>query len=151
MQSSVLYVLGYTIGALVIADQWLDRWIDRDATAAKVAVTVAVGASVLLTAATHMTAARAAASAAAAEESAAAERARVAAEVRATIAGNIHAIVVEVVAAHQAVVRNAYSDDILTRLTSADDSAHAALASLDSLLAVEVKSSEPAGTPLPVA
>jgi signal transduction histidine kinase len=150
-QFSVLYVLGYTAGALVIADQWLDHWVDLGSTTSKVAITVAVGASVLATAAIQIAGTLASNRARLAAETAAEERARLAAEIHTTIAERIHAIVVEVVAAHQAVVRGAYGDDILSRLTNADDSAHAALASLDRLIEGQTKSTEATGTLLPVA
>jgi hypothetical protein len=47
--------------------------------------------------------------------------------IRESMAASINATIVEIVAAQQAVVRAAHPDDILLRLTSAEDSAHAAL------------------------
>jgi signal transduction histidine kinase len=156
-QLSVLYVLTYTVGALAIADQWLDV----ASGSPKVVVTTAVAALMVLVALTQLriasSAARTRVRTREAEEAAASERARVAAEIHATIHECIHAIVVEVVAAQQAVVRGAYGDDILTRLNSADESAHTALGSLDRLLEVSEPAADPAKTaeaesrPVPVA
>ena len=49
---------------------------------------------------------------------------------RASMAGAINATIVEIVAAQQAVVRAAHPDDILLRLTAAEDQAHTALTAL---------------------
>jgi hypothetical protein len=46
---------------------------------------------------------------------------------RESMAASINATIVEIVAAQQAVVRAAHPDDILLRLTAAEDSAHTAL------------------------
>jgi hypothetical protein len=64
---------------------------------------------------------------------AAAWRARSLADARDVIAARITTTIVEVVAAQQALVRSAHPDDILIRLTAADDAAHAALTTLDQL------------------
>ncbi len=156
-QSSVLYVLTYVVGALAIADQWLDL----ASGSSKVVVTSAFAVVMLLIALvqwrTASSAARARIRIREADETAANERARVAADLHATITERIHAIVVEVVAAQQAVVRGAYGDDILTRLSGADESAHAALASLAPLIADPVLAADPintaeaASSPVPVA
>jgi hypothetical protein len=46
---------------------------------------------------------------------------------RESMTGAVNATIVEIVAAQQAVVRAAHPDDVLHRLTAAEDSAHAAL------------------------
>jgi Tfp pilus assembly protein FimT len=145
---TVLYALGYVIAALVIADQWLSL---GSADTTRITVTVAIVALLVLVALTQWSAAIARRRLADDAAAAAVEQARVAAEVHASITESIHTIVVEVVAAQQAVVRGAYGDDILTRLTGADDNAHDALASLDRLLTGSAAPIEEAGTQQPVA
>jgi len=112
------------LGLLVIADIWVDL------DGSKVTATVLTVALVVLR---QWTAAKSARRTQAAESAAALEHARAAGEVRAVIEAGINSTIVEVVAAQQAVVRSAYADDILTRLNAADESAHAALTSLDLL------------------
>jgi signal transduction histidine kinase len=143
---TVLFALGYLLGALVIADQWLGL----GSGSTKITVTVAISVLLILAALIQWLAVSARSRADAAAAAAATERSRIAAEIHATITERIHAVVVEVVAAQQAVVRAAFVDDILTRLSAADDNAHAALACLDLLLATP-EESEPAGTQQSVA
>ena len=112
------------LGLLAIADIWVD------VAGSKVTATVLTVALVVLR---QWTAAKSARRAHAAENAAELEHARAAGEVRAAVEAGINSTIVEVVAAQQAVVRSAYADDILTRLSAADESAHAALGSLDLL------------------
>lgn len=50
-----------------------------------------------------------------------------------TIANGLNATIVEVVAARQAVVRQAHPDDVMLRLTAAEDNAYEAITALDRL------------------
>jgi acyl-CoA reductase-like NAD-dependent aldehyde dehydrogenase len=80
-------------------------------------------------------AAQALADAATEEERAvdAAQRARVLRERHDAMAEAVNSVIVEIVAAQQAVVRSAYPDDILTRLRAAEDHAHGSLEELAKL------------------
>jgi signal transduction histidine kinase len=59
-----------------------------------------------------------------------AERLRVARELYDAVIAGLNEVIVEAVAAQQAVVRAAHPDDVLMRLRRAEDGAHAALSDL---------------------
>jgi hypothetical protein len=59
-----------------------------------------------------------------------ATRTRIARELYDAVATGLNDVIVETVAAQQAIVREAHADDVLLRLRRAEDGAHAALADL---------------------
>ena len=124
---SLIDTLLYLIGLLIVADVWLDP------PAARIIATVLVLFLLFLVAMKQRRVVAEQRSAHDAEEAATATRAENDAKARVVVTEAIHAIVVEVVAAQQAVVRGAFADDILTRLTAADDNAHTALETLTGL------------------
>lgn len=63
-----------------------------------------------------------------------ATRIRIARELCDAVATGLNDVIVETVAAQQAIVREAHADDILLRLRRAEDGAHGALADLRRLL-----------------
>ena len=81
---------------------------------------------------------RAKADADAAERSAGVARAEALGAAQKSMAEEINAAIVEIVAARQAVVRAAHPDDVLLRLTAAEDQAYAALQSVPEILEMSV-------------
>ncbi|HEY2794112.1 MAG TPA: hypothetical protein VGJ28_17235 [Micromonosporaceae bacterium] len=62
-------------------------------------------------------------------------RAEALAAVQNDLTGELNGTIVEIVAAQQAVVRAAHPDDVLLRLTAAEDSAHSSLQGLSAITA----------------
>ncbi|HKD98418.1 MAG TPA: histidine kinase [Micromonosporaceae bacterium] len=65
-----------------------------------------------------------------------AERLRIARELQDALTAGLNEVIVETVAAQQAVVRAAHADDVLLRLRNAEEGAHTAMADLRRLVSV---------------